>query len=127
MDRPTTQHPVVEKGTLDYKLCASLHNTIWKLAWMGTIPDPYPDSPKTWWDHFHPPDTIASRLNPELIEFLKRAYYHPEISEFFYFLGALVPCDQLLDNSWFRDYGNDRFMFLHYATNFKCGDELGLV
>lgn len=127
MDRPTTLHPLVNKGTLDYELCATLHNAIWKLAWAETAPDTCPYPPPTWWEHFNPPDTIASRLNPDLIEFFKRAYYYPDVAGFFYFLNALVPCDRLLDDSWLKDLGTDRLMFLHYATNFKCGDELGLV
>lgn len=127
MERSTTQHPEVEKGTLDHQLCANLHNAIWKLAWAGTAPETCPYPPPSWWEHFNLPDTIASRLSPDLIEFFKRAYYHPDILGFFYLLRRLVPCNQLLDDSWLKDLGADRFIFLHYATNFKCGDELGLV
>lgn len=127
LDRPTTQSPVVPKGTLSYELCASLHNAIWKYAWAGGAPDTCPDPPPTWWEYYNPPETIAARLNPDLIEFLKRAYYHKAVPVFFSLLVPLTSLDHLLGDPWFILYEADRFIFLHYTTGFSCGDELGLA
>ncbi|KAF9889680.1 hypothetical protein FE257_006986 [Aspergillus nanangensis] len=88
-DRPITQHPVVEKGLLNYELCANLHNTLWHIAWAGSTEKTEPYPPPTWWEYFAPPDAVASRLSPELTEFFKRAYYREDVQFVFYVIQTL--------------------------------------
>lgn len=128
MTCPTArQHPKVEPIRLDYETCANLHNRIFQIAWSSTNKNTESWSLQTWWERFSPSEQIASRLNADLIEFLKRAYYHDNAPAFFYFLQPLTTCEHLLDDPWFEDRGKDRFINLHHATGFNCGDEMGLL
>jgi hypothetical protein len=126
---PREGHPPVEAIQFDYDLCASLHNQIFKTGWTASAPGRTPESApsQTWWEYFAPPADFANRLNGDLVQFLKRAYFHTDAPEFFYFLSGLNYPKNLLDDGWVRDRGDDRCALLYRATGFKMGDEMGVI
>jgi hypothetical protein len=70
---------------------------------------------------------FADRLNNSLVQFLKRAYFHPDAPAFFYFVSRLNYPKYLLDLGCFENREADRYVLLHAATGFKSGDEMGLI
>jgi hypothetical protein len=118
---------------MDYERCAALHNELLFRGWTGAGNEWI--EPPTWWEYYSPPDALARRLHPSLIEFLKRAYHvlcdtierENNWHNLFFFLACLaVPKDivWLLD----RDKtGSDRFLLLYVSSGFMLGDEQGIV
>ncbi|KAJ0422934.1 hypothetical protein BJY00DRAFT_310536 [Aspergillus carlsbadensis] len=126
---PRRGHPPVEAIQFDYELCANLHNQIFRIGWSASAPDRTPEScpEQTWWEYFSPSAEFANRLSDGLVQFLKRAYFHTDAPEFFYFLSRLNYPKYLLDDGWVKDRGDDRYVVLYTATGFKSGDEMGLI
>jgi hypothetical protein len=123
------EHPPVEAIQFDHELCANLHNRIFQIGWMASAPGRTLEScpSQTWWEYYSPPTEFTARLNDGLVQFLKRACFHPEAPEFFYLISALTNSKWILDYPSFEYRDTDRYVLLHPATGFKMGDEVGLV
>ncbi|KAL2860035.1 hypothetical protein BJX68DRAFT_224198 [Aspergillus pseudodeflectus] len=131
--RITESNPIRHLGHMDYERCAALHNELLFRGWTGAGNEWI--QPPTWWEYYSPPDALASRLHPSLIEFLKRAYNvlcdtiesKNNWQSLFFFINCLaVPKDivSLLD----RDMtGPDRFLLLYVSSGFMLGDEQGIL
>jgi hypothetical protein len=126
-DSVTRRHSKVEPISLDYELCATIHNQIFQIGWEGDGRSQKSCPTQSWWERFAPSTEISNRLNADLVEFFKRAYSRENAPPFFYFLGPLTRCKDLLDDTWFEDRETDRFIILHHATGFRMGDEIGLM
>ncbi|CEJ61353.1 hypothetical protein PMG11_09888 [Penicillium brasilianum] len=115
----------------DPKLSAQLHNRILERAWIGAGRDVASLPSKSWWEESSPiPVDLASRLNPNLIQFLRsaRAIMFEPSSEFhfFYYLLALHGKHEILQESLLRKWG-DRLVWLYPSTRTKSDEEVGIV
>jgi hypothetical protein len=119
----------------DPHLSAQLHNQILERAWTGAGRDIASLPSKTWWEESTPvPFDLASRLNPNLIKFLRsaRAIIFDPDSDFhlFYYLIALNEKHNILSPDTFRasrgDPG-DRYVWLYLSTRTKSDEEVGIV
>jgi len=127
-------HPARVEGDLDYERCATLHNAIVKHGWSasGRSLDDLPLM--TCWEASEEEwEEGTDRLQPSMIEFLKRAYtelpdteplynFQSRDYKFFYFLDGLVGPQHyesyaLLDG--IGDYAG------HYMTLYTPNDRLG--
>jgi len=69
----------------DPYLSAQLHNQILKRAWIGAGRDVASIPSKSWWGESSPiPFDLASRLNPNLIQFLRSAKLPARLLNFRY-------------------------------------------
>ncbi|CAG7989856.1 unnamed protein product [Penicillium salamii] len=118
--------------TFDPHLSAQLHNQILKQAWIGAGRDVALIPSQTWWEECSPiPFDIASRLNPNLIKFLRSAkatVFDPD-SDFhlFYYLRGLHGKDQLFAPDSSLGRWGDRFIWLYPSTRTKSDEEVGIV
>jgi hypothetical protein len=115
----------------DPYLSAQLHNQILERAWIGAGRDVASVPSKTWWEESSPiPFDLASRLNPNLIRFLRsaRAIIFDASSDFhlFYYLIALHGKHELFQDSSLRLWG-DRFVWLYPSTRTKSDEEVGIL
>lgn len=122
----------MSSATFDPHLSAQLHNQILEHAWVGAGRDVTLISSKSWWEEFSPiPFDLASRLNPNLIKFLRSAkatVIDPD-SDFhlFYYLVGLNGKDQIFaPDSSLRSWG-DRYVWLYPSTRTKSDEEAGIV
>lgn len=128
-------NPARVEGDLDYERCAALHNAIVKHGWTasGHSIDELPLT-TCWEANEEEWEDNADRLQPSMIEFLKRAYdtelpdteplynFQSRDYKFFYFLGGLIgpqghEAYGLLDD--IADYPG------HYMTLYTPNDRLG--
>ena len=122
----SNDNPARDEGEMDYERCAALHNAIVKHGWTA-IRRALEDSPATtcWEADAADWEANADRLQPSMIEFLKRAYSTdlPETKSyaFFYFLEGLVGPQ----NHTFYDFEMFEEFPGHYMTLYKPNDRLG--
>ncbi|KAK7962735.1 uncharacterized protein PG986_003560 [Apiospora aurea] len=115
-------------AVFDPQLSASLHNDICRRGWAGLAPDlDFEESTTTWWDT-HGSEcnaTVASRLAPQLIEFLKQArIVRPDLrdlarSNFFFYLRGLASPKSLIPDWPVVDPEEpdaNRYVILYHAT-----------
>jgi hypothetical protein len=118
--------------TFDPHLSAQLHNQILKQAWIGAGRDVASIPSKTWWEEFSPiPFDLASRLNPNLIRFLRSAkatVFDPD-SDFhlFYYIVALHGKHEIFAPESSLGSWGDRYVWLYPSTRTKSDEEVGIV
>jgi hypothetical protein len=118
--------------TFDPHLSAQLHNQVLKQAWIGAGRDVTSIPSKTWWEEFSPiPFDLASRLNPNLIRFLRSAkaiIFDPD-SDFhlFYYLSGLHGKDEIFAPESSLGWWGDRYVWLYPSTRTKSDEEVGIV
>ncbi|KAJ5114059.1 hypothetical protein N7456_002593 [Penicillium angulare] len=124
--------PVTASG-FDPHLSARLHNEILKRAWIGAGRDAASIPSKTWWEESSPiPFDLASRLNRNLILFLRSAKaitFDPN-SDFnlFYYLIALHGKHEIFAPDLLGRWGRgDRYVWLYPSTRTKSDEEVGIV
>jgi hypothetical protein len=118
-------------GLFDPQLSAQLHNQILERAWIGAGRDVASLPSKSWWEESSPiPFDLASRLNPNLIKFLRsaKAIMFDPSSDFhlFYYLIALHGKHEILQDSPLRKWG-DRLVWLYPSTRTKSDEEIGIL
>lgn len=116
----------------DPHLSAQLHNQILERAWIGAGRDVASLPSKTWWEESSPiPFDLASRLNPNLIRFLRsaRAITFDPDSDFhlFYYLIALHGKHELFYPESCLGWWGDRYVWLYPSTRTKSDEEVGIV
>lgn len=120
--------------TFDPNLSAHLHNQILERAWIGAGRDITSLPSKTWWEESSPiPFDLASRLNPNLIKFLRLAkaiIFEPGHDfRFFYYLIALNGKHDLFGTGTFLHSlgGRGRYVWLYPSTKTKSDEEVGIL
>jgi hypothetical protein len=112
-------------STFDPELSAQLHNEILRRAWIGAGRDLASLPSTTWWEISSPvPAEIATKLNPNLICFLRLAKtttWDPEFC-FFYFLHSLQSSEYLHSL-----HTSDRFIYLYNPTSAYGDEEVGIM
>lgn len=116
----------------DPGLSAHLHNQILERAWIGAGRDADSIPSKTWWEEFSPiPFDLASRLNPNLIRFLRsaKAVVFDSDSNFhlFYYLIALHGKDEIFASISSLRFWGDRYVWLYPSTRTKSDEEVGIL
>lgn len=119
-------------ATFDPNLSAHLHNQILKRAWIGAGRDITSLPSQTWWEESSPiPFDLASRLNPNLIKFLRLAkaiIFEPGLDfRFFYYLIALNGKNDLFGRGTFLDSLGGRYVWLYPSTKTKSDEEVGIL
>lgn len=113
----------------DPQLSAQLHNKILHHAWVGAGRDPALLPSASWWEASSPvPFDVASRLNPNLICFLRLANMmtlDPKLC-FFYFLRSLQVSDQLHSILAGAPLA-ERFIYLYPSTGAYDEEDVGIV
>jgi hypothetical protein len=128
------ENPARDDGEMDYERCAALHNAIVKHGWIASG-RPLKDLPTTtcWEADEAGWEQNVSRLQPSMVEFLKRAHstdlptsepiYNLSTRNyaFFYYLGGLVgPGSHVyFDFEMFEDHPGQ------YMTLYTPNDDLG--
>ncbi|KAJ5599181.1 hypothetical protein N7450_000248 [Penicillium hetheringtonii] len=116
----------------DPHLSAQLHNRILRRAWIGAGRDVASLPSKTWWEESSPiPFDLASRLNPNLIRFLRSAkalLFDPD-SDFhlFYYIIALHGKDEIFAPNTPLGRSGDRYVWLYPSTRTKSDEEIGIL
>ncbi|CDM30150.1 hypothetical protein DTO013E5_8168 [Penicillium roqueforti] len=118
--------------TFDPHLSAQLHNQILKQAWIGAGRDVASIPSRTWWEEFSPiPFDLASRLNPNLVRFLRSAkatIFDPDSNfHLFYYLVALHGKHELFAPESSLGSWGDRYVWLYPSTRTKSDEEVGIV
>ncbi|KAK8043551.1 hypothetical protein PG993_005981 [Apiospora rasikravindrae] len=125
-------------AVFDPQLCASLHNDICRRGWATLAPDlPFEEGTTTWWDTYGSEcdASVASRLAPQLMEFLKQArIVRPALRDeaqgnFFFYLSGLAAPDSLFSYAGVIDPDEpdaNRYVVLYHATQLM-GHPVGLV
>lgn len=128
-------NPARVEGDLDYERCAALHNAIVRHGWIasGRSPDDLPLE-TCWGSDEEGREADADRLQPSMIEFLKRAYntelpdteplynFQSRSYKFFYFLDGLVEPQGHEFYALLNDFGDFPG---HYMTLYTPNDRLG--
>lgn len=116
----------------DPHLSAQLHNQILERAWIGAGRDAASIPSKTWWEESWPMTfDLASRLNPNLIRFLRSAkaiLFDPD-SDFhlFFYLIGLHGKDEIFAPDIRLGRWGDRYVWLYPSTRTKSDEEVGIV
>lgn len=115
----------------DPRLSAEIHNKILEHAWIGAGRDVASLPSKSWWeDSFPIPFDLASRLNPNLVRFLRSAKSAISVPNsgfcFFYYLCGLQEKGDLLGFSVLGSQG-DRYVWLYSSTCVKSDEEVGIL
>jgi len=128
-------NPARVEGDLDYERCAALHNAIFKHGWTasGRSIDELPLT-TCWEANEQEWEDNADRLQPSMIEFLKRAYntelpdtkplynFQSRDYKFFYFLDGLAGPQGHEYYALLDDIGD---FAGHYMTLYTPNDRLG--
>jgi hypothetical protein len=118
---------------MDYERCAALHNELLFRGWTGAGNEWI--EPPTWWEYYSPPDAVASRLHPSLIEFLRRAYNvlcdtiesKNNWQSLFFFINCLAVQKDIVSLRERDMTRPDRFLLLYVSSGFMLGDEQGIL
>jgi hypothetical protein len=72
--RVTPDNPPLNTNELDHDHCATLHNFIVELGWIGSGRRPADLDRRTWWEfHGAAAEEARPRLAPSVIKFLEKA------------------------------------------------------
>jgi hypothetical protein len=110
----------------NWEQCIELHNAIWQIGWDALETTDVEQDFRTWWEYHSAQtnlDHLQSRLNPQLVHFLKSVHYQNpgnlHDSSFFFFMSGLNRPDGLFhDPRWIKkiySYENDQLVFLYLA------------
>lgn len=117
--------------TFDPHLSANLHNEILEIGWNSMQHElSFDQAAPTWWDGYGEEclaSGLATRLGPEIIEFLKLARnIEPELQNletryeyFFYYVVCLAPPSSMVDDDVQFGGRPDQFLRLYYVTDLK--------
>lgn len=126
-----TERLNMSECSFDPELSAKFHNKIFEHAWIGTGRDLTSLPSTTWWEKSSPiPFDLASRLNPNLIRFLRLAKdvtgFYDSGWSFFYYLTGLARKEDLLRFQMLKSRG-DRYVMLYHSTCTTNDEEVGIL
>lgn len=115
----------------DPQLSAEIHNRILEHAWIGAGREVASLPSTSWWEESSLISfDLASRLNPNLVRFLRSAKSAISVPNsnfhFFYYLRGLQEKEDLLGFSVLESRG-DRYVWLYPSTCSKSDDEVGIL
>lgn len=121
----------MSNSSFDPELSAKFHNKIFEHAWSGTGRDVASLPSTSWWEQSSPiPFDLASRLNPNLVRFLRLAKdvtgFYDSGWSFSYYLTGLARKEDLLRFQILESRG-DRYVMLYHSTCTTNDEEVGIL
>ncbi|KAJ5376487.1 hypothetical protein N7509_013373 [Penicillium cosmopolitanum] len=126
-----TEGHSMSNSSFDPELSAKFHNKIFEHAWSGTGRDVASLPSTSWWEQSSPiPFDLASRLNPNLVRFLRLAKdvtgFYDSGWSFSYYLTGLARKEDLLRFQILESRG-DRYVMLYHSTCTTNDEEVGIL